>query len=58
MSKNSPAKGHHGLAARGQGKLLYYHTQIPYTDQRRKDPLLPKRHQPHDHRRQSGHWVP
>lgn len=41
MSKNSPAKGHHGLAARGQGKLLYYHTQIPYTDQRRKDPSSP-----------------
>lgn len=58
MGKNSPVKGHHGLGARGQGKQLYFHTQIPHAERQSKDPLLAKRHQPHDHRRQNGHWVP
>ncbi|WP_329171741.1 hypothetical protein [Streptomyces sp. NBC_01477] len=58
MGRNSPAKGHHGLGARGQGKQLYFHTRIPHEEQQSRDPLLAKRHQPHEHRRRDGHWVP
>jgi hypothetical protein len=57
MGKGTPAKGHHGLAARGQGKLLYYHTQIAHTVRQSKDQLLRKDHHPHDHRRPDGHWA-
>lgn len=57
MGRNSPVKGQHGLGARGQGKLLYFHTQIPHAQQQAKDPVLAKRRQPHDHRRDNGHWV-
>ncbi|AVH57192.1 hypothetical protein [Streptomyces sp. HG99] len=59
MRKNSPVKGHHGLGARGQGKLLYYHTQIPQTAARQaKDQPAGKRQQPHDHRQPNGRWAP
>lgn len=57
MSKNSQAKGHHGLGARGQGKLLYFHTQIAHVVRESKDQILDKRHRPHDHRQPDGHWT-
>jgi len=57
MSKNSPSKGHHGLGARGQGKLLYFHTQIPQTAVRRSKEQLPSKGQePHEHRKANGRW--
>ncbi|WP_018549394.1 hypothetical protein [Streptomyces sp. LaPpAH-108] len=58
MRKNSPVKGHHGLGARGQGKLLYYHTQIPEAAAKQS------KGQPHDNHRQQqerrrsdGRWT-
>ncbi|MEU6405152.1 hypothetical protein [Streptomyces sp. NPDC046985] len=58
MRKNSPVKGHHGLGARGQGKLLYYHTQIPQAAARQAKSQLPNRRQQHDHRQTDGRWAP
>ncbi|MGW6399253.1 hypothetical protein [Streptomyces sp. NPDC055134] len=59
MSKNSPAKGHHGIGARGQGKLLYFHSQIPQAAVKQaKDQLPGKSQQSHDHRKANGRWAP
>jgi hypothetical protein len=58
MRKNSPVKGHHGLGARGQGKELYFHTQIPHAERQAKADVLAKRHHPHERRRADGHWTP
>ncbi|NJP43411.1 hypothetical protein [Actinacidiphila epipremni] len=58
MRKNSPVKGRHGLAARGQGKPLYYHTQIPHAEQQPQDPARTKRRRPHERRQSDGHWTP
>ncbi|MFG2883507.1 hypothetical protein ACGFYV_14595 [Streptomyces sp. NPDC048297] len=58
MRKNSPVKGHHGLGARGQGKLLYFHTQIPETAVRQAKSQPPVgRRQQHDHRQADGRWT-
>ncbi|MDQ0992800.1 hypothetical protein [Streptomyces sp. V3I7] len=58
MRKNSPVKGHHGLGARGQGKLLYYHTQAPQADPRQAKSQPPaKREQPPDRRQPNGRWT-
>ncbi len=58
MSKNSPVKGQHGLGARGQGKLLYFHIQISHAIRQSKDDVLRKRDHPHDHCQPNGHWAP
>lgn len=59
MRRNSPVKGHHGLGARGQGKLLYFHTQIPQTAARQAKSQLPDSgRQQHDHRKPDGRWAP
>lgn len=58
MSKNSPAKGHHGLGARGQGKLLYFHTQLAHAIRQTKDQMLGRRQRPHEFRQPDGHWAP
>jgi hypothetical protein len=58
MRRNSPVKGHHGLAARGQGKLLYYHTQIPQEAARQaKDQPPAKRPQQNERRQPNGRWT-
>lgn len=58
MSKNSPARGHHGIGARGQGKLLYFHSQVPDAAVRQaKDHLPEKDRQPQDRRRPNGRWT-
>ncbi|MFB7776136.1 hypothetical protein [Streptomyces bauhiniae] len=57
MRKNSPVKGHHGLGARGQGKLLYYHTQIPEAAARQaKDPQHHQRQQ-QERKQSNGRWT-
>ncbi|MEY9931379.1 hypothetical protein ABH926_006028 [Catenulispora sp. GP43] len=56
-NKNSPSRGHHGLGARGQGKLLYAHTQVTQFVRQAKDQLLRKRHRPHDFRQADGRWT-
>ncbi|MFI0721028.1 hypothetical protein [Streptomyces sp. NPDC021224] len=58
MRKNSPVKGHHGLGARGQGKQLYFHTQIPHAERQPTDPVQAKRQQPRERRGPNGHWAP
>ncbi|MEU6086489.1 hypothetical protein ABZ865_06695 [Streptomyces sp. NPDC047085] len=60
MRKNSPVKGHHGLAARGQGKLLYYHTQasqaaIEQAKNQQQPPV--KRPPQQEHRQADGRWT-
>lgn len=58
MGRKSQVKGQHGLGARGQGKLLHFHTRISHTVRGPTDPLLAKRRQAHDRRRPDGHWAP
>lgn len=58
MGKRTPAGGQHGLAARGQGKLLYFHTQIAHAVRHSHEQLPRWDHRPHDHRRRDGHWAP
>ena len=56
--RNSPVKGHHGIGARGQGKLLYYHTQIP-RKVAEEAKSLPREHDPKApvKRRTDGRWT-
>lgn len=58
MRNNSPVKGHHGLGARGQGKPLYFHGQVPKAGvQQPKGQPPGKDRQPHDRRLPSGRWA-
>jgi hypothetical protein len=57
MSNNSPAKGHHGLGARGQGKLLYFHTRVTYAIRHSKEQLLRKYRKQPEFRQANGHWA-
>ncbi|ACU70635.1 hypothetical protein Caci_1714 [Catenulispora acidiphila DSM 44928] len=57
MAKNSPAKGHHGLGARGQGKLLYFHTRVTYAIRHSKEQMLRKYRKPPEYRQANGHWA-
>jgi hypothetical protein len=57
MAKNSPAKGHHGLGARGQGKLLYFHTRVAQAIRHSKEQLLRKYHKQPEYRQANGHWA-
>ncbi|MBF9069852.1 hypothetical protein [Streptacidiphilus fuscans] len=58
MSKSMAVKGHHGLGARGQGKLLYFHTQLAHAIRQSKEQLDRKRQRPHEFRQPDGHWAP
>ncbi len=57
MAKSSPAKGQHGLGARGQGKLLYFHTRVSYAIRHSKEQLFRKYRKQHDYRQANGHWA-
>ncbi len=58
MGKTSQTNGHHGLGARGQGKLLYFHTRTSHAVEQSKDQILRKRRRSQDHCRPDGHWAP
>lgn len=59
MRNNSPVKGHHGLGARGQGKPLYFHGQVPEAAIRGSKNQPPADHrQPHEQRQPNGRWAP
>ncbi|MEU6578575.1 hypothetical protein [Streptomyces sp. NPDC046805] len=59
MRKNSPVKGHHGIGARGQGKLLYFHSQTPQAAVRQPKEQQPsKGQQPRERRQPNGRWAP
>ena len=57
MSKNSPARGQHGIGARGNGKLLYFHTNIAQAIRHSKEKLFRKSRKPAEFRESNGHWV-
>ena len=57
MAKNSPAKGQHGLGARGQGKLLYFHTRVTYAIRHSKEQLFRKYRKQPEYRQSNGHWA-
>lgn len=57
MRKNSPVKGHHGLGARGQGKQLYYHTQIPEAAARQAKDQQPGQRQQQERKQPNGRWT-
>jgi hypothetical protein len=56
MARKNPAHGHHGLGARGQGKLLYMHTQAPQTIRQTKTDAESKVRRPQEVRQADGHW--
>jgi hypothetical protein len=57
MGKKNPAHGHHGLGARGQGKLLYAHTQAAQAVRQTKTEAQGKVvHQAPEVRQSDGHW--
>lgn len=57
MAKNGPAKGRHGLGARGQGKLLYFHTRVSQAIRHSKDQLFRKHRKQREYRQANGHWA-
>lgn len=57
MSKNSPARGRLGLGARGQGKLLYFHTRVSQAIRHSKEQLFRKYRKQAEYRQSNGHWV-
>ncbi|MGW2208746.1 hypothetical protein [Streptomyces sp. NPDC001781] len=57
MRRNSPMKGHHGLGARGQGKLLYYHTQIPEAATRQAKDQQRHQRQQQERKQPDGRWT-
>jgi len=57
MSKNSPAKGEHGIGARGNGKLLYFHSNIAQMIRHSKERLFRKDRKPTEYRQANGHWM-
>ncbi|MGW5332553.1 hypothetical protein [Streptomyces bauhiniae] len=58
MRKNSSMKGQRGLGARGQGKVLSYHTQIPEAAAARqaKDQQQYQRQQ-QERKQSDGRWT-
>jgi hypothetical protein len=57
MAKNSAAKGQHGLGARGQGKLLYFHTRVTHAIRHSKEQLFRKYRKQPEYRQSNGHWA-
>lgn len=57
MAKNSLAAGRLGLGARGQGKLLYFHTRASHMIRRSKEQLFRKYRKQPEYRQANGHWV-
>ncbi|NUP53205.1 MAG: hypothetical protein HOW97_38670 [Catenulispora sp.] len=57
MAKNSPARGRHGIGARGQGKLLYFHTRVAQTIRQSKEQLFRKYRKQSEQRQADGHWA-
>ncbi|MEU6814392.1 hypothetical protein [Streptomyces sp. NPDC046860] len=57
MRRNSPVKGHHGLGARGQGKQLYYHTQIPEAAARQTKDQQHYQRQQQERKQSNGRWT-
>ncbi|MFE9460415.1 hypothetical protein [Streptomyces californicus] len=57
MGKKQPAKGHHGLGARGQGKLVYFHGQVPEAAKQPKEQRTGRSGPPQEHRQDGGRWV-
>lgn len=57
MAKSSTAKGQHGLGARGQGKLLYFHTRVANSIRHSKEQLFRKYRKQPEYRQSNGHWA-
>jgi hypothetical protein len=57
MAKNSPARGQHGIGARGEGKLLYFHTRVSQAIRHSKEQLFRKHRKQPEYRQADGHWV-
>ena len=57
MAKNGSAKGQHGLGARGQGKLLYFHTRVTQVIRHSKEQLFRKYRRQPEYRQANGHWA-
>jgi hypothetical protein len=56
MGRKAPARGHHGLGARGQGKPLFMHTQAPQAIRATKAEAAGKVHRQPEARQPDGHW--
>lgn len=56
MGKKTPTHGQHGLGARGQGKLLFMHTQAPQTIRQTKTDAQGRVHQQPEVRQADGRW--
>ena len=56
MGKKAPARGHHGLGARGQGKPLFMHTQAALAIRAVKAESAGKVHRQPEARQPDGHW--
>ena len=57
MTKNGPAKGQHGIGARGNGKLLFFHTNVAQMIRHSKERLFSKPSKNTEYRQQNGHWA-
>ena len=57
MAKSSTATGRDGLGARGQGKLLYFHTRVSDAVRHSKEQLFRKYRKQPRYRQSDGHWV-
>ena len=57
MANNSQANGHTGLGARGQGKLLYFHTRVTQVIRNSKEQLSRKYRKQPEYRQANGHWA-
>lgn len=57
MAKSSTATGRHGLGARGQGKLLYFHTRVSHAIRHSKEQLFRKYRKQPEYRQADGHWA-
>ena len=57
MAKDSPGKGQHGLGARGQGKLLYFHIGVVHAIRHSKEQLFRKYRKQPKYRQANGHWA-
>ncbi len=57
MGKKQPGKGQHGLGARGQGKLVYFHGQVPEAAKQPKEQRTGTGAPPPERRRNGGRWA-
>ncbi|MGW5046440.1 hypothetical protein [Streptomyces griseoluteus] len=57
MRRNSPFKGQRGLGARGQGKVLSYHTQIPEAAARQAKDQQRYQRQQQERKQSDGRWT-